>query len=106
MPLRRPDSTSRAARPRIRATSALQFVDGAESIGFGWYPLGYQKADGSFNSGALGKWGYVWFIGQTNASTARSLVISGTSLNLQTKTNQEAAKDIYLNVRCVKNYTK
>jgi hypothetical protein len=84
----------------------LQFVDGAESIGFGWYPLGYQKADGSFNSGALGKWGYVWFIGQTNASTARSLVISGTSLNLQTKTNQEAAKDIYLNVRCVKNYTK
>ena len=77
-----------------------------ESIGFGWYPLGYQKADGSFNSGALGKWGYVWFIGQTNASTARSLVISGTSLNLQTKTNQEAAKDIYLNVRCVKNYTK
>lgn len=31
---------------------------------------------------------------------------SGTSLNLQTKTNQEAAKDIYLNVRCVKNYTK
>ena len=54
----------------------------------------------------LGKWGYVWFIGQTNASTARSLVISGTSLNLQTKTNQEAAKDIYLNVRCVKNYTK
>ena len=84
----------------------LQFVDEAESIGFGWYPLGYQKADGSFNSGALGKWGYVWFIGQTNASTARSLVISGTSLNLQTKTNQEAAKDIYLNVRCVKNYTK
>lgn len=84
----------------------LQFVDGAESIGFGWYPLGYQKADGSFNSGALGKWGYVWFIGQTNASTASSLVISGTSLNLQTKTNQEAAKDIYLNVRCVKNYTK
>ena len=84
----------------------LQFVDGAESIGFGWYPLGYQKADGSFNSGALGKWGYVWFIGQTNASTARSLVISGTSLNLQTKTNQEAVKDIYLNVRCVKNYTK
>lgn len=73
---------------------------------FRWYPLGYQKADGSFNSGALGKWGYVWFIGQTNASTARSLVISGTSLNLQTKTNQEAAKDIYLNVRCVKNYTK
>ena len=84
----------------------LQFVDGAESIGFGWYPLGYQKADGSFNSGALGKWGYVWFIGQTNASTARSLVISGTSLNLPTKTHHEAAKYIYLNVRCVKNYTK
>lgn len=83
-----------------------QFVDGAESIGFGWYPLGYQKADGSFNSSALGKWGYMWFIGQTNESTARSLVISGTSLNLQTKTNQEAAKNIYLNVRCVKNYTK
>ena len=86
----------------------LERKDGVviESIGVGGYPLGYQKADGSFNSGALGKWGYVWFIGQTNASTARSLVISGTSLNLQTKTNQEAAKDIYLNVRCVKNYTK
>ena len=84
----------------------LQFVEGAESIGFGWYPLGYQKADNSFNSSALGKWGYMWFIGQTNATTARSLVISGTSLNLQAKTNSEAAKDIYLSVRCVKNYTK
>lgn len=48
----------------------------------------------------------MWFIGQTNATTARSLVISGTSLNLQAKTNSEAAKDIYLSVRCVKNYTK
>lgn len=83
----------------------LQFVEGAESIGFGWYPLGYQRADGSFNSSALGKWGYVWFVGQTNESTARSLVISGTSMNLQTKTNSEAAKNICLNVRCVKNYT-
>ena len=84
----------------------LQFVEGAESIGFGWWPLGYQKADGSFNSSALGKWGYMWFIGQTSETVARSLVISGTSLNLQTKTNSEAAKDIYLSVRCVKNYTK
>ena len=84
--------------------SILQFVDGAESIGFGWFPLGYQKSDGSYNTGALGKWGYTWFIGQTNATTARSLVISGTSLNLTTKVNFEAAKDISLTVRCVKNY--
>nr|WP_278734755.1 FISUMP domain-containing protein [Alistipes communis] len=54
----------------------------------------------------MGKWGYMWFIGQTSETVARSLVISGTSLNLQTKTNSEAAKDIYLSVRCVKNYTK
>lgn len=84
----------------------LQFVEGAEKIGFDWYPLGYQRADGSFNSSAIGKWGYMWFVGQTNASTARSLVISGTSMNLQTKTNGDAAKNIRLSVRCVKNYTK
>lgn len=84
----------------------LQFVDGAESVGFDWWPLGYQRADGSFNTGALGKWGFVWFVGQTDASTARALVISGTSMNLLTKNNNEAAKDIYLPVRCVKNYTE
>ena len=95
-----------SVEPTDAGEALLQFVEGAESIGFGWGPLGYQKADGSFNSRALGKWGYMWFIGQTSETVARSLVISGTSLNLQTKTNSEAAKDIYLSVRCVKNYTK
>lgn len=81
-----------------------QFADGAESIGFGWYPLGYVKTDGSFNTGALGKWGFIWFIGQTSSTIARNLCISGTSLNLQTKNNGDATKTYSANVRCVKNY--
>ena len=81
----------------------LQFVDGAESIGFNWYPVGNQKADGSFNTGALGKWGYIWFIGQNSETNSRMLVISGTSMNLAA---QGPSKSDAYNVRCVKNYTE
>jgi fibrobacter succinogenes major domain (fib_succ_major) len=84
----------------------LQFVDGAESVGFGWWPVGYQKNTGAFDSGSLGKWGHLWFIGQTSETVARTLVISGTSMNLVTKANTDATKTHAVAVRCVKNYTK
>lgn len=84
-----------------------QFVTGADDVGFAWYPAGRVNLDGTFNSGSLGKWGLLWFIGQENAGFARSLCISGTSLNLQAMagtTRAEANKLSHLNVRCVKNY--
>lgn len=81
----------------------LQFVDGAESVGFNWYPVGNQKSDGSFNTGALGKWGYIWFTGQNSATQSRMLIISATSMNLST---QGPSKSDAYSVRCVKNYTE
>lgn len=77
------------------------FVDDAERIGFNWYPVGAKKANGTFNSSAMGKWGYLWFIGQSSATNSRMLVISGTSMNLSAQSQSKL--DAY-NVRCVKNY--
>lgn len=84
-----------------------QFTTGADEVGFGWFPAGRVNLDGTFNSGSLGKWGLLWFIGQESDLFARSLCISGTSLNLQMMNGtkrDEANKLSRLNVRCVKNY--
>lgn len=84
-----------------------QFVDGADEVGFGWYPAGRVAPNGSFSSSSIGKWGLLWTVGQESAGFARSLCISGTSLNLQMMTGtkrDEANKLSRLNVRCVKNY--
>ena len=83
-----------------------QFTGGADEVGFNWYPLGYINSSDDFNEGGLGKWGYIWFIGQQDENYARSLCISGTSMNLSMmNTNRnEAHKSAALQVRCVKNY--
>lgn len=83
-----------------------QFTSGADQVGFNWYPLGYISAGDDFNEGGLGKWGYIWFIGQQNEGFARSLCISGTSLNLSMMNTErnEANKAAAMQVRCVKNY--
>lgn len=83
------------------------FASGASEVGFEWYPIGFMKSDGvSFNSGALGKWGYYWFTSQVSDASARSLVITGTSLNfsLKNSTAEDNKKLSRLPVRCVKNY--
>lgn len=88
-------------------TPLKQFVDGADEVGFGWFPAGRVDPAGVFNSGSLGKWGLIWTPGQENDGFARSLCISGTSLNLAMMngtTRAEANKLSRLNVRCVKNY--
>lgn len=84
-----------------------QFVDGADEVGFGWYPAGRVAPKGDFNSGSLGKYGFIWTPGQENDGFARSLCISGSSMNLSMMngtTRDEANKLSRLNVRCVKNY--
>lgn len=83
------------------------FVSGADQVGFNWYPLAYFKSDGSFNyTNCLGRYGYVWFIGQQDENYARSLCISGRSMNLSMMNTKrsEAEKSAALQVRCVKNY--
>lgn len=84
-----------------------QFVSGATEVGFDWYPTGRVAPDGTFSSSSIGKWGLLWTPGQENAGFARSLCISGTSLNLAMMNGTkraEANKLSRLNVRCVKNY--
>lgn len=83
------------------------FTSGADQVGFNWYPLAYLKSDGTFNhTNCLGRYGYIWFIGQQDEGFARSLCISGRSLNLamMNTSRNEANKATALQVRCVKNY--
>lgn len=86
-----------------------QFTNGAEAVGFGWYPCSRFEPQGvSFNSGGIGKYSFLWTPARqaANPDNARPYIISGTSMNLITAhTNRtEAKKTSRLNVRCVRNY--
>lgn len=84
-----------------------QFVSGADEVGFGWYPAGRVEKDAvTFNTKAIGKYGFLWFVCQQDGDYARSLCISSKSMNLNTMNTKrvEALKLAHLNVRCVKNY--
>jgi len=101
------NQTNETLKDKDAAGPIVQFVSGADEVGFGWYPAGRIEIDGvTINAKAPGKYGFLWFIGQQDADYARSLCISGTSMNLNMMNTKrvEANKLSRLNVRCVKNY--
>lgn len=83
------------------------FTDGAVEVNFGLYPSARYKSDGTFDTNAIGKWGYIWGIRHGDTDLYASCFnISCSSLNfdLLSKKRPEAEKGGRLSVRCVKNY--
>lgn len=83
------------------------FTSNSDIVDFGLYPTSRYDANGVFNTGALGKWGYIWGIRQGDTDRYASCYnISCTSLNfdLLSAQRKEADKKAKNVVRCVRNY--